>query len=97
MPPFVTSDNEACISESIICESNFVLPKGGIVDQHVCHRSHQLTVLNDWRAAQVCDQERTTKFVSFFIVSTAIFISSSVGKRFGSVSGMFNALYFEPA
>ena len=77
--------------------NKYSVPRGGIVDEDVGDSSHELAVLNDWRAAQVCDQERTTKFVSFFIVSTAIFISSSVGKRFGSVSGMFNALYFEPA
>ena len=69
----------------------------GIVDQDVRHRADDLAVLDNRRAAHKCGQERTTKFVSFFIVSTAIFISSSVGKRFGSVSGMFNALYFEPA
>ena len=29
---------------------------GGIVYEHVCHRSHQLTVLNYGAAAQECGQ-----------------------------------------
>ena len=34
---------------------------GGVIDEHVRYRSHDLAALNDGRAAQECGQERTTK------------------------------------
>ena len=69
----------------------------GIVDENMRHRSHELAVLDDGRARHECGQERTTKFVIFFIVSVAICISSSVGNLSGSVFTLSNALYFDPA
>ena len=36
--------------------------RGGVVDQHVGDRSHNLVVLNDGGAAQECGQYRTTIF-----------------------------------
>ena len=92
---FLLSRHHRHIDQHVFKEDS--VPRGGIVDQHVRDRADELAVLDDGRARHECGQERTTKFVSFFIVSTAIFISSSVGKRFGSVSGMFNASYFELA
>jgi hypothetical protein len=71
--------------------------RSGIVYHYVRYRSDELAVLDDRRARHECGQDRTTKFVSFFIVSVACFISSSVGNRLGSVTLMFNALYFDPA
>ena len=38
------------------------VPRGGIVDQDVRHRAHDLPVLDNCGAAQVCGQERTTRF-----------------------------------
>ena len=41
--------------------------RGGIVDQHVGHRSHELSVLKDGAARQECGQSRTTNFNSSFM------------------------------
>ena len=77
--------------------NKYAISRGGIVDQHVGDRSHELAVLDDRRAAQECGQERTTIFVIFFIKFFAASSSSSVGNRFGKVFAIFNASYFELA
>ena len=43
------------------------IPRGGIVYKHVRHRAHELAVLDNRRARQVCGQERTTVFNKKFI------------------------------
>ena len=77
--------------------NKYTVSRFRIVDEDVCHRADQLAVLDDRAARHECGQVRTTNFVSFFIVSTAIFISSSVGNLSGSVFTISNALYFDPA
>ena len=42
--------------------NEYAVAGGGIIDKHVCHRSHQLAVLNDRGARHECGQEGTTKF-----------------------------------
>ena len=69
----------------------------GVVDHDVRYRADELAVLDDGGAGHECGQERTTKFVIFFIKFLASSISSSVGKICGRVFFIFNATYFEPA
>ena len=38
---------------------------GGVIDHHVCHRSYELAVLNDGRAAHECGQVGTTFLFNF--------------------------------
>ena len=39
------------------------VPRGGIVDEDVCYRADELSVLDDRRARQECGQNRTTKSI----------------------------------
>ena len=45
--------------------------RGGIVDQHVGDRSHELAVLNDGGARHECVQVGTTAFYKFLTVLTS--------------------------
>ena len=73
------------------------VPRGGIADQHVRHGADKPPVLQNWRARHECVQKGTTKFVMFFIVCAADFISMSDGTLSGRVFGIFKDAYLEPA
>ena len=40
----------------------YAIPRSGVVDHHVCHRTDELAVLDDGRAAHECVQVGTTVF-----------------------------------
>ena len=84
-----------CFVEHIFNENS--VARGGVVYEDVGDSAYEFAVLDDGATRQVCGQQRTTKFVIFFMASAALCISSFVGNLSGSVFTISNALYFDPA
>ena len=50
--------------------NKYAVALGGVVYRDVSHRSNELSVLDNWRAAHECGQEGTTHFYNYLTVST---------------------------